>query len=73
VGQALYEQHCAACHGQRGEGYIGDRLVGLRLSLPEVTQLLRQPRAMMASFGPEQLSDRQITDIYAYLRTLDGS
>lgn len=70
LGQRLYGQHCARCHGPGGEGDIGDRLIGLRLSLAEVLHLVREPRAMMASFSPAQLSDEQVAAIYAYLRTL---
>lgn len=69
TGRVLYEANCARCHGLQGEGIIGDRLIGLKLSLSEVIALVRTPRGMMASFSPAELSDQQIADIYAYNRT----
>src|SRR6185295_3237943 len=36
-GRKVFDQQCAACHGARGEGGIGDKLVGGRgtLATPE--------------------------------------
>ena len=38
-GRVVFEQQCASCHGAKGEGGIGDRLVGGKGSLatPDVT------------------------------------
>lgn len=27
-GRVVFAEHCASCHGEKGEGGIGDRLVG---------------------------------------------
>src|SRR5258708_38828847 len=33
-GREVFNQQCAACHGAKGEGGVGDRLVGGEGSLP---------------------------------------
>ena len=68
-GQQVFTSTCNACHpgGQQG---VGPSMVGVsgRLSDAQITQVVRQGRGgMPASAG---LTDQQVTDLLAYLRTL---
>jgi len=47
LGQPIYEQSCAACHGERGETGKYDRLAGGRGTLPT-----EQPVLTVGSFWP---------------------
>lgn len=75
-GQALYLDNCAPCHGENGEGDVGpglrdpvfqevydDRLLGL---------VIRDgiENTQMPAFLEMGLSDKEISDIMAYIRTL---
>ncbi len=72
-GEALFQQHCAACHGEAGVGGIG-----LPLSRPAVIQSLTddylhktirsgRPGRIMPAF--EQLGDADVDAIVSYMRT----
>lgn len=73
-GQRLYQIHCAACHGMRGESLMpnapnfarGDRLMQPDMNLMTTIKLGKM--AMPAFNGI--LRDQQIFDVVAYLRTL---
>lgn len=73
-GQQLYNMHCAACHGQRGEGVMPEApkfRMGERLDQPDMIlmQSVRTgKKAMPPFFGV--LQDAQILDVLAYVRTL---
>lgn len=73
-GQQLYNMHCAACHGMRGEGVLPDApkfRLGERLEQPDM-MLLQSVRTgknkMPPFFGI--LKDPDILDILSYVRTL---
>lgn len=73
-GQTLYTQSCAACHGQAGEGGLGVKL-NPNTFVKEQTnaQLLDfiqvgRPGTAMAGWQ-ERLTDDEIADIIAFLRT----
>lgn len=73
-GQQIYQMHCAACHGFRGEGVAPEApkfQVGERLNKPDV--LLMQSvktgnKTMPPFFGI--LKDPEILDVLGYVRTL---
>ncbi|MBI2276408.1 MAG: cytochrome c [Dechloromonas sp.] len=73
-GQQLYNMHCAACHGPRGEGVMPEApkfRMGERLDQPDMVlmQSVRTgKKAMPPFFGV--LQDTQILDVLAYVRTL---
>jgi len=73
-GQQLYNMHCAACHGMRGEGVLPEApkfRMGERLEQPDMVlmQSVRTgKKAMPPFFGV--LQDAQILDVLAYVRTL---
>ena len=72
-GAQLFEQmSCSQCHAVAATGGLGPRLAGTSRTLAEVRAQLRNPRGMMTTFGPDRLSDEDITDIYAWLQSLPG-
>ena len=73
AGKALWEDgRCQRCHGVEGEGGFGPDLAGRQLSLAQFRQAVRKPWGVMLAFTEDQLSDQEITNIYAYLNSLPG-
>ncbi|MGD8817794.1 MAG: DUF5777 family beta-barrel protein [Acidobacteriota bacterium] len=68
--QLFQELDCADCHGGRAQGDVGPRLTATRLELAAVIAQLRAPRGMMPVYGPDRLSDEEITSLYAWLQSL---
>ncbi len=80
-GQALYREHCASCHGDRGQGAAGadgQRRIG-ELSTPDASARLGRahlldvirdgkPGTAMPSFG-SRLQPAQIEALAGYVRT----
>lgn len=66
---------CSACHGDKAQGGVFPgalKLSGTALSLDEVKTQIRSPRDPskgMPPFSPAQLSDQDIANIYAWLKT----
>jgi cytochrome c len=84
-GQAIFDQRCAACHGSKGEGGIGDRLVGGRGTLadsnpiktvgsywPYAPTLFDYIRRAMPMNAPESLSADEVYAVSAYVLHLNG-
>lgn len=70
-GQQLFSSlGCTACHGPQGEGLIGPTIAGTDLPLSTVVRQYRAPYQNMPRFGPDQVSEADIADIYAFLQTL---
>ena len=74
AGKRLYVAHCAACHGQQGEGGRGVRLTALRRASNDdsLFSLIRKglPGTEMP---PAPLSDDEIRHVVAFVRTLQRS
>lgn len=73
-GQQLYQMHCAACHGARGEGVMPDApkfRMGERLDQPDMVlmQSIKSGKKTMPPFFGV-LQDVQILSVLAYVRTL---
>lgn len=70
-GQELFNRlGCMACHGAQGEGGVGPTIAQTELPLERVVRQYRAPYRNMPRFGPDQVSEADIADIYAYLHTL---
>lgn len=71
TGKRLYtEKACYYCHGTEGQG--GDRyprIARVPRSADNFIRYLREP-ARMAAYSERQVSDAQLRDIYAFLRSL---
>ncbi|HEX7417982.1 MAG TPA: cytochrome c [Steroidobacteraceae bacterium] len=63
---------CYQCHGTQGAGggIFGPRLAPEPLAAPAFSALVRHPRARMPAYSAAVLSDAQIADIAAYLRSI---
>ena len=84
-GREVYEQQCAACHGDKGQGGVGDRLVGGQGTLgtakpvrtvgsywPYAPTLFDYIRRAMPQNAPQSLSNEDVYAVSAYVLNLNG-
>ena len=84
-GKQVFEENCAACHGESGQGGIADRLAGGNGSLasdhpvktvgsfwPYATTLFDYVRRAMPYPAPQTLSDDDTYAVVAYILNLNG-
>jgi mono/diheme cytochrome c family protein len=71
IGQQLWQQKpCAGCHGTNARGGIGPRLAGTGLSFNQVLLQVRTGADPMPAFTEDEVSDLEVQQIYAWLRSL---
>jgi mono/diheme cytochrome c family protein len=74
-GKELFMKHtCYYCHGTEGQGSGA----GVRIALPTRTtesfiRYVRRPSGQMPAYTDKILSDRELTDIVAYLKSLPAA
>ncbi len=75
AGKKIYMDYtCYACHGFSGQNGPGARLVPMRMTQSAFTNYVRSPRTRnMPSFSAKVLSDAQLGDVWAYVKTLPTS
>ena len=62
---------CYQCHGYAGQGTIaGARLAPPVLNAQAMTRYIRRPAGAMPAFTDKVISDQEVADIYAYLKTI---
>jgi cytochrome c len=84
-GREVFDQQCAACHGAKGEGGVGDRLVGGQGTLatpnpvrtvgsywPYAPTLFDYIRRAMPQNAPQTLSGEDVYAVSAYILHLNG-
>jgi mono/diheme cytochrome c family protein len=72
-GKDLYLKYsCYACHGYDGHGGAGARLVPLAMTATRFTAYVRNPRRM-PPYTDKVLSDAQLADLFAYVKSLPVS
>jgi len=84
-GHEIFDQQCAACHGAKGEGGVGDRLVGGQGTLatktpvrtvgsywPYAPTLFDYIRRAMPQNAPQSLSNEDVYAVSAYILNLNG-
>lgn len=72
-GKELYVKYsCYACHGFDGHGGAGARLVPMKMMAPVFTAYVRSP-AQMPAYREKVMSDAQLADVWAYLKTIPES
>ena len=84
-GSEVFDQQCAACHGAKGEGGIGDRLVGGQgtLATPKPVRTsaaighMRRPCSIISAApcrknAPQSLSNDDVYAVSAYILHLNG-
>src|SRR2546421_2170572 len=74
-GKKLFmKQNCYYCHGTTGQGgRDGARIAQTALNAQGVIRYVRKPTGGMPAFTEKILSDRELTDIYAYLKSLPAA
>lgn len=84
-GRDVFEQQCAACHGDKGQGGVGDRLAGGQGTLatphpvktvgsywPYAPILFDYIRRAMPQNAPGSLSNEDVYAVSAYILSLNG-
>jgi S-disulfanyl-L-cysteine oxidoreductase SoxD len=84
-GHEVFDQQCAACHGAKGEGGVGDRLAGGQGTLatpnpvrtvgsywPYAPTLFDYIRRAMPQNAPQSLSNDDVYAVSAYVLHLNG-
>jgi len=72
-GKDLYLKYsCYACHGYDGHGGAGARLVPLAMTVERFTAYVHNPR-QMPPYTEKILSDAQLADLFAYIKSLPVS
>jgi cytochrome c len=84
-GREVFDQQCAACHGAKGEGGVGDQLVGGQGTLatpqpektvgsywPYATTLFDYIRRAMPQNAPQSLGNEDVYAVSAYILHLNG-
>ena len=62
---------CYECHGYAGQGTIaGARLAPPVLTAQAIGRYIRKPAGAMPAFGEKVVSDQDVADIYAWLKTI---
>ncbi|PWT98536.1 MAG: hypothetical protein C5B51_29000 [Terriglobia bacterium] len=65
---------CYGCHGFSGQNGPGARLVPMGMTQQAFTNYVRNPRTrQMPSYSTKVLSDAQLGNVYAYIKTLPRS
>ena len=76
-GKRVYERvGCSRCHGSAGEGMSPTakeagppKIAGTHLPLRNFVESVRHPTGQMPPFGSKQVSDKELSDVYAYLHS----
>lgn len=84
-GREVYAQQCASCHGDKGEGGLGDRLAGGQGTIgtpkpirtvgsywPYAPTLFDYIRRAMPQNAPQSLSHDDVYAVSAYILNLNG-
>jgi mono/diheme cytochrome c family protein len=71
-GKRVFEKDgCYECHGYAGQGgRDGARLAATSMPAPAFVRYVRRPSGAMPAFTQKVLSDPELADIYAYLKSM---
>ena len=65
---------CFECHGSSGQGgalnYVAPALVGLPMNAEALASFLRAPPGDMPPYAPAVLSDADVADVLAFIKSL---
>ena len=76
-GRKVFEKlGCFRCHGGAGEGMAAagnvtgpPKIAATHLSLQDFVQSVRKPKGQMPPFDAKQVSDGELSDVYAFLQS----
>jgi mono/diheme cytochrome c family protein len=76
-GKMVFEKvGCSRCHGSSGEGMPANgkeagppKIAGTHFPLQDFVQSVRKPKGQMPPFGAKQVSDAELSDVYAFLQS----
>jgi len=76
-GKKVFEKvGCFRCHGSAGEGMPqtgkeagSPKIAATKLSLRDFLESVRKPKGQMPPFGAKQVSDEELSDVYAFLES----
>jgi S-disulfanyl-L-cysteine oxidoreductase SoxD len=84
-GREVFEQQCSACHGEKGEGGVGERLVGGQGTIatakpiktvgsywPYAPTLFDYIRRAMPQNAPQSLGNDDVYAVSAYVPNMNG-
>jgi mono/diheme cytochrome c family protein len=79
-GKKVFEKlGCLRCHGSAGEGMSQagkesgpPRIASTHLSLQDFVRSIRAPKGQMPQFSPKQVTDAELSDVYAFLQSVAG-
>lgn len=70
-GKKLYAQYgCYQCHGYAAQGGVGPRLAPRPLVFAAFSKYVRQPSGEMPPYTAKVVSNSQLADVYAFLRSV---
>ena len=70
-GKRIYSNYgCYQCHGYAAHGGGGPRLAPNPISFAAFARYVRHPRGQMPPYTSKVVSDSELADIHAFLRTL---
>jgi mono/diheme cytochrome c family protein len=73
-GKKLYNDNaCYACHGMSAEGGAGPRLGPEAIPFPDFLERVRRPTDVMPPFDEKMISDAEVADIYAFVKTVEAA
>ncbi len=73
IGKRIYSSHgCYDCHGGEGQGSVltGPRIGPDPIPFPAFVQYLRQPMGQMPPYTAKVISDAELENVYAFLKSL---
>jgi len=69
--QTFMKQNCYYCHGTVGQGSRdGARIYNTALNADGLIRYVRKPAGAMPAFTEKLMSDQDLRDVYAYLKSL---
>jgi mono/diheme cytochrome c family protein len=79
-GKKVFEKlGCFRCHASAGEGMSQTgkesgppKIASTHLSLQDFVRSIRAPKGQMPPFGPKQVTDAELADVYEFLQSVDS-
>jgi len=68
-GQTVFQENCAGCHGDSGQGGVGPQLAGSGLDAAQVTSAVQQGRGVMPA---GLVSGQEQADVVAYVVSISS-